>query len=239
MEVLLPILTSPIASAMLIMIGLGGIMYAIKTGHMGMFAAAGLASIIVFFTAQYTADLATAVEVILFLAGVAFILAEVFLIPGFGVVGILGAVMVVASLFLALVGDFSLLSYSSVTIPLYTLAGSFVGVIVMMALMIRYLPTSSTFTRFVLNDQATPMSALVPPSFGELVDIVGEAVTTLRPAGVALLKGERHDVITEGDFISAGEPVRVVRVEGRKIIVRRGGGKLPDEKSESTDVRLA
>jgi membrane-bound serine protease (ClpP class) len=228
------LLSSPVISALLIMFGLAGLMYAIKTGHLGMFAAIGLGSIALFFSVQYAANLAEGFEVMMFVVGIALILAEVFLIPGFGVVGILGAVMLVASLFLALVGDFSLLSYSTITVPLYTLAASFVGVILSMALMIRYLPTSSSFTRFVLNDQATPMSSLLPPSFAELSGATGEAVTTLRPAGVALLRGERHDVITDGGFIAAGESVRVVRVEGRKIIVQRNGAAAGEATGESS-----
>ena len=49
----------------------------------------------------------------------------------------------------------------------------------------------------------------------------GEALTPLRPAGRAVLAGQRHTVETEGDFIAKGEAVRFLRREGGRILVRR------------------
>jgi len=221
-EGLVRILTSPVASAILIMLGLGGIFYSIKTGHLSLISLVGVVAIGLFFGAQYMADLASYVEVILFVAGIALLLLEIFVIPGFGVVGILGTVMIVASLFLSLVSNFNLISSDSVTVPLYTLAAAFAGLTIMIGLMIRYLPSSGTFNRFALT-AVLPSGAsdVIGTTYQTLLGSVGAAVTTLRPAGLAQLAGERYDVITEGEFITAGEPVKVVRVEGRKIIVRR------------------
>ena len=123
---------------------------------------------------------------------------------------------------MSLVNNFDLLTVESIAIPLYTLAASFVGLAILIGLMVKYLPHSSAFNRFVLT-AAQPASAgfVSAPSYHNLLGFDGAAVTTLRPAGVAQLGSERFDVITEGEFIQAGEPVKVVRVEGRKIIVRK------------------
>ena len=48
----------------------------------------------------------------------------------------------------------------------------------------------------------------------------GETATPLRPAGFAHIEGERVDVVSDGDFIAAGEPIEVVRVDGNRIVVR-------------------
>jgi membrane-bound serine protease (ClpP class) len=158
----------------------------------------------------------------MFLAGVVLLAVEIFVIPGFGVVGILGIVMMVTSLFLALGGSFSLMTYDSLTIPLYTLAASFVGLAIIIGLMVRYLPSSSAFSHLVLQSPSPSISTNRElAEVRELLGSEGRALTTLRPAGVALLRNERCDVITDGEYISAGEPVRVVRVEGRKVVVRR------------------
>jgi membrane-bound serine protease (ClpP class) len=221
-ENLVAFLTSPMMSSVLIMLGLGGLFYGIKTGHFGAVASIGLGSLTLFFGAQYLAELANFVEILMFLAGIVLLAIEVFVIPGFGVVGILGIVMMLASLFLALGGSFSPMTYESLTIPLYTLAASFVGLAIMIGLMVRYLPTSSAFSHLVL--QAPPPALATNRELAtvrELLGSEGRALTTLRPAGVALLRDERCDVITDGEYIAAGEPVRVVRVEGRKVVVRR------------------
>lgn len=49
----------------------------------------------------------------------------------------------------------------------------------------------------------------------------GTAASPLRPAGIADIEGERIDVVSDGEFIRAGEPITVVRVEGNRIVVRR------------------
>lgn len=221
-ESLVRFLTSPVMNSILIMIGLGGIFYAVKTGHVGAMAGVGMASIALFFGAQYLSDLATFIEVLMFVVGVALIILEIFVIPGFGVAGIAGAVMIVASLFLALVGNLDLLSSDSVTAPLYTLAASFIGLTILVVMMFRYLPKSTAFNKFILTTSQTATAGYIStPDYKNLMGFEGAALTTLRPAGVVQIGTDRYDVITEGEYIHAGEPVRVVEVEGRRIVVRR------------------
>jgi len=224
-EQLVKFLTNPIVSSLLIMIGLAGIFYGVKTGHLGMVAGVGVAAIALFFGAQYLVDLASAIEVLMFIAGVVLLAVEIFVIPGFGVTGIMGILLMIGSLFLALIGRFDLVSYDSLTVPLYTLAASLVGLGVLVALMLKYLPQSSAFNKFVLQTTQSSAEGYVSgPDYSGLLGATGQAMTTLRPAGTALFNSNRFDVITEGDYISAGEAVAVVRVEGRKIIVRRTAG---------------
>ena len=91
--------------------------------------------------------------------------------------------------------------------------------------MLKYLPQSSAFNKFVLQTTQSSAEGYVSgPDYSGLLGATGQAMTTLRPAGTALFNSNRFDVITEGDYISAGEAVAVVRVEGRKIIVRRTAG---------------
>lgn len=221
-ESLIRFLSLPVMNSLLIMLGLGGIFYTVKTGHFSSITGVGIMALTLFFGAQYMTDMASFIEVLLFVAGVVLILLEVFVVPGFGVTGISGAVLLVGSLFMSLVNNFELLTVDSMAIPLYTLAASFVGLVILIGLMVKYLPHSSAFNRFVLT-AAQPASAgfVSAPDYQDLLGYDGAAVTTLRPAGVAQLGGDRFDVITDGEFIQAGESVKVVRVEGRKIIVRK------------------
>ena len=54
----------------------------------------------------------------------------------------------------------------------------------------------------------------------DLLGKSGVAKTALRPSGSALIEGERVDVVTEGNLIEAGTPLRVVAVEGLRVVVR-------------------
>lgn len=222
-ESLVRILTSPFISSLLIMLGLGGLFYGIKTGHFGAVAILGVSSIALFFGAQYLVDLANALEIAMFVFGVVLLLVEIFVIPGFGVVGVSGIVLLMASLFLALIGNFDLISMDSLTAPLYTLAGAMLGLGVLVWMMIKYLPNSSSFRRFVLYGESVGGDTFseAEESIARLLGEGGEAMTTLRPAGIATIRGERVDVVSSGEFIPAGTPVRVVYVEGRKVVVER------------------
>lgn len=226
-------LTGPIVASLLIIIGLGGIFYTIKTGHMGLATTAGVIAMTLFFGAQYIADLATVLEVGLFIVGVVLLMLEIFVIPGFGVAGVTGILMIVAGLFLSLVGSFDNITFESLTQPLYTLAGAFIGLAVVLYLMFRYLPETGAFRKFILDESETARKGYrSQPDYAELVGLNGTALTTLRPAGVVDLDGERYDVVTGGEFITAGEKVIVTYVEGRKIVVQRYGagyikGNLP------------
>lgn len=221
-ESLVTFLTNPVMSALLIMLGLGGLFVGIKTGHFGSIALAGLAAIALFFGVQYFAELANYVEILMFLAGIILLAIEVFVIPGQGVLGFVGGAMMFASLFLALGGSLETRGYDSFILPLYTLAGSLLGLAIIIALVVRYMPTSSAFSRLILQSATAPALSDAQIAEGRaLLGAHGVALTTLRPAGTAVVGERRYDVITEGEYIAAGEPIYIVRVEGTKVVVRR------------------
>lgn len=55
----------------------------------------------------------------------------------------------------------------------------------------------------------------------DLLDKTGEALSDLRPSGFAIIEGRRTDVVTEGEMISKGESVRVIEVEGNRVVVAK------------------
>jgi membrane-bound serine protease (ClpP class) len=83
-------------------------------------------------------------------------------------------------------------------------------------LWIKFFPESSVARMFVSTGQIGTLGVDKP----ELLDQVGAALTPLRPAGTALINGKRVDVVTEGGFVEKGTPVRVVSVEGLRVVVR-------------------
>jgi membrane-bound serine protease (ClpP class) len=86
---------------------------------------------------------------------------------------------------------------------------------------LRHLPTSDRFGGLFLRGGMTQAEGYI--SAAPRTDLVGQegvAVTDLRPAGTATIAGERVDVVTEGEFVTQGSTVRVLRSEGYRHVVR-------------------
>lgn len=96
------------------------------------------------------------------------------------------------------------------------LAIATVGIVVGTVIYIKYFPDSPMAQLFV-SKRAIGQIGNEDPS---LVNQTGETFTPLRPSGMAMINGKRTDVISEGGFVEAGKAVRVVAVEGLRIVVR-------------------
>ena len=113
-ENVLKFLNNPIVSSLLIMIGLLGMFTEIKTPGWGLPGTAAVIALTIFFGANYILELASVIEIVLFIIGVVLLILEIFVIPGFGIPGILGIVFIVGSLFLGLISDFPIVSWDLV-----------------------------------------------------------------------------------------------------------------------------
>jgi len=214
---------SPIMASLLMIMMLGGLYAEMRTpgiGVAGMMAAFGAA---MFFAPHYLLGLVHGWEVVLFFLGVLLILAEVFIIPGFGVAGISGVVMVVFSLGASLIGNigFTFPDSGEVTQAILTLAVTLVLLVVLMYSLGQYLPRLRTVNSLVLAPELDAISGYTSAStHDELVGRIGLALTALRPAGTAEIDGDRVDVVSQGTFVAAGEAIQVVNVRGSRVEVR-------------------
>jgi membrane-bound serine protease (ClpP class) len=93
--------------------------------------------------------------------------------------------------------------------------------------MLRLLPRLPFGRTLVLDAELTALEgfASAPETDRGWLGKRGTAASTLRPAGIADIEGERVDVVSDGEFIDAGEPIMVVRVDGNRIVGRRLRGK--------------
>ena len=151
----------------------------------------------------------------LLIAGIALLLAEVFL-PGM-VAGVLG---VVCLLGVAVVGFAELGPNAGSLILLAELA---VGT-VLTVLWMRYFPQTSLGKKYILDSSSGSHPSLRPERW---LEHEGLALTDLRPAGSARLNGEKVDVLTTGEHLEAGTRVRVIRVDGSSVFVRPAYGFFP------------
>jgi membrane-bound serine protease (ClpP class) len=203
------------------MIGLIGIYTEIKTPGWGLPGTVALISLALFFGSSYILQLASIMEILLFVAGVILLALEIFVIPGFGITGILGIIFIVASLFLSLMGSQPFVDWSQVSIAIFQLAGALVLSLLIFMVLIKYLPKSSAFSKLVLAEAESADKGFVSyPSDKALIGKEGIALTDLRPAGLAEFNGERIDVVADWDYIVKGKKIKVIRVEGIKVVVK-------------------
>ncbi|UCH66909.1 MAG: nodulation protein NfeD [Ignavibacterium sp.] len=214
-------LNNAIISSILIMIGFFGLLAEIKSPGWGVPGTAGLIALALFFGSAYILDLASAIEIIMFVLGVALILIEVFVIPGFGIAGVSGIILIIASLFLSLIGSDPVLDFEGVSVAIIQLSVALVGAIVLVFIMAKYLPKTNIFKKFVLSDAEKTNKGF--SSHGTSKDLIGAegiALTDLRPSGTAEIKGKKVDVVTESEYVEKGQRLKVITVEGIRVVVK-------------------
>jgi membrane-bound serine protease (ClpP class) len=205
---------STTASAILLTLGLGGLVTELFVPGFGLPGTIGLLSFGLFFAGNMLAGYAGWSAVILFLVGITLLLVEL-AIPGFGFPGVGGIISILASIFMASV---------SATQAVISLTTAIVLSVILTVLLFKYAPRSKYFDRLILSTQLNSEEGYVGISdYSSLAGNEGVAVTPLRPAGTAEIDGKRMDVVTMGDYIKAGERIKVVRVEGNRIIVAKIG----------------
>jgi len=230
-ESLVRFLTHPIVSGLLMTLGLLGLLVEIRTPGFGVPGTVGVLSLALFFWGHYLVRLAGWEVLLLLACGLALLGVELFLLPGFGVAGTLGIGAILGSLTLTLVGSGA--TYEAIMWAAFRVVGAILAAIALGLIAFRFLPRSPVGRRLVLE---TAMSAekgfASPPETDQSwLGKKGVAATTLRPAGIARIDGARVDVVTDGEYVEAGEPVEVIRVDGNRIVVRRTPGTT--ERSDS------
>ena len=220
-EAVVRFLNNPIITSILIMIGFFGLLAEIKSPGWGVPGTAGLVALTLFFGTSYILQLASVIEILMFIIGVALILLEIFVIPGFGIAGISGIILIFASLFFSLVGGDPFLDFELISRAIIQLSISLVLALVLIFVLAKYLPKTSIFNKFVLSVSEKSVDGFSSHTFAEdLVGAEGIALTTLRPAGTAEINGRRVDVMTESEYVEKGKKIKVLAVDGIRVLVR-------------------
>lgn len=228
-EGLVSFLTSaPIASLLFLgMMILGYLEY--QTPGFGFFGFGALFCFLLLYFGHFMVNLAGWEEVLIFSLGVALILVEIFVIPGFGVIGIAGILAILTSVVMLLMaGDWTDFTFTNpfTAEALLQVALSIVVALVSVLLMIKMLPRSRSATlggHLFLDGGLTTSAGYTSheETTDSLVGEEGTALNGLRPTGKAKIAGRRWNVETQGDYIDAGETVRVIQLKAGRIVVRR------------------
>ena len=208
------IVTLPVVQTLLLAIMFLALLVEIKTGGMGGGIMLGIVAAGVFWGSRYVEGLVDLYQIAIFLVGILCIIVEL-LMPTVGLLAGVGVAALLYSVLLALGGDISALTAMGLALVL-AIAG--------FALIVKRLPSSRLWAKFVLHDRSTSQRGFVSAETpNELVGQEGTVLTELRSAGSVQLGERIVDVVSEGAFVAKGERVRVIAANGARVVVRRVG----------------
>lgn len=147
------------------------------------------------------------------LGGFLFLFMEIAIIPGFGIAGILGFILILAGIVFAFLK-------LSLNMALAATGGAIVGVVLLLLWLFYVFPNTSLGKKFVLQGSSSVEDGYVAVrDLSRYVGREGVAVSMLRPSGVAKIDGDRMDVITDCEYIEKGTKIKVIKAKAGRIIV--------------------
>ncbi len=202
--------SEPLVAGILIGLGLLGLLVEMQTLH-GLAGFIGIAALAIYFSSQLFSGFADWLVALVAILGVIGILWELHVVPGHTLPGALGALLLLGALLFSFGTPYLIAGVEA-------LATAIVLATIGFTMALRAFPENAWSSRLALAAVQGPDFVTAPNRF-DLLGKSGMALTYLRPAGHGLFDGERVDVLTEGEFIAAGTPIRVTRVEGARIFV--------------------
>jgi len=219
-------LINPMISGLLIMIIIGGIYFELQTPGIGFPLAAAVTAALLYFAPLYLEGLANHWEILLFIAGLILLALEIFAIPGFGVTGFAGVLLITTGLTLSLVEhvgpgtldyDFTgLLKAAFLVIISMTL-----GILISIFLAKRLLESPSF--RFALNNRQLSSEGytVAEKEYQSMIGKTGITQTQLRPAGKIIIDDNQYDAVSQVSYIEKNEQVKVTGYNNGQLIVRK------------------
>ncbi|MFP4497222.1 MAG: NfeD family protein [Vulcanimicrobiota bacterium] len=205
-------LSSPIPRIIILALGIICLFIELVT----LTAIAGTISIFLFslyFASHIIAGFAPWWSIFVFAAGLIFLALEIFVVPGVGITGITGVILTLSGLFIA-TGD---LFQGGIS-----MLASLILAAMVVAVIFKRLPKSKLWKKLTLEVRQTSKDGYQSVKVRkDLEGQIGETLTDLRPTGVALINGERVDVVSEGSFVKKDSNVQVTKIQGAKVVVRQ------------------
>ena len=225
-------LVNPVVSGILIMCIVGGLYFELQAPGLGLPSIIAIAAALLFFAPHYLEGLAAHWEILLFLAGIVLLMLEFFVIPGFGIAGISGIVLILASLVLTLVynvgfkfnfnPEFDASLYVS-KMTILVLVSSLAGFFLSLWLGKKLILAETRFGSLALRTELESDKGFTSQDMRNerYVGKEGVAQTILRPAGKVNIDGEVLDATIEHGFANPGDKITVTKFENAQLFVRK------------------
>lgn len=219
-------LLHPIVQGLLIMAIVGGIYFELQTPGIGFPLAAAIIACLLYFAPLYLEGFASHWEILAFILGVILLLLEIFVIPGFGIAGISGIILIIASLVFAGIDKFSFefpgqVLQAVVRSLFLVVSASVIALLGCIWLGARLI--GSRQWAFALHAEQKPEEGYVgvDMTVKETIGQEGWTMTDLRPAGRVRIEEEDYDAVAMfGEYIPKGKQVVVIKYQAGQIYVR-------------------
>lgn len=229
---LINFLVNPVVSGILIMCIVGGLYFEFQSPGLGLPIVIAIAGALLFFAPHYLEGLAAHWEILVFLAGVILLMLEIFVVPGFGVTGISGIVLIFTSLILTMVFNVGFhfqfdpnldaavqIGRSTIIVLMSVVCGFFLSLWLSKKLITAEtrFGTMALKTNLETDEGFTAQDMRLQAYVGRS----GISATFMRPAGKIEIDGELLEATAEHGLIEKGERVVVTRFENAQLFVRK------------------
>ncbi len=224
-EKIIAFFLNPFVSGILVLVIIGGLYFELQTPGVGFPIMASVIALILYLTPYYLNGLAANWEIVVFFIGIVLIAVEIFVIPGFGVAGVLGILCTVGSLILMMVNndafDFSFVRLDEMLFASAAVITGLMGSVVVVFLGGARLANSKMFQRIALSETMEKSEGYTSNFKKEsFVGKVGTAYTILRPSGKVMIDGEIYDAFARGNYIEKDVEIEVIAEEGTSLKVK-------------------
>ena len=227
LEKFIGFLVNPLVSGLLIMAILGGIYFEMQTPGIGFPLGIAIVAAVAYFAPLYLEGLAANWEILLFIVGLILIAIEIFVIPGFGIAGILGILLSFTALVISLLDNVNFnfenvepekIMTALTTVVVAMFSGFVVSIIVGKKV---FTANSGALKNLALQSVQEKESGFVgvDTSYNEMVGKEGIAYTVLRPSGKVQIEGKIYDAMATMAMIEKGEAIKVVKAEAAQLYV--------------------
>ena len=229
LEKMIGFMVNPVVSGILIILIIGGIYFELQTPGVGFPLLIALIAALAYFTPLYLEGLAAHWEILVFIVGLILIALEIFVIPGFGITGILGIIFSFTGLVLSLLNnidfDFKWVNPEKIITAFTTvIVALFAGFIGSLFLSKEIFTARNGFLgRLSLQEiqEAEKGFVGVDSSLKSLAGKTGMAYTVLRPSGKVLIEGKVYDAIASWGMIEKGSEIIVIKAEAAQLYVEQ------------------
>ena len=219
-ENLVRFLTNPVVASLLTTFGFLGILFELQSPGWGIPGTFGAVCLTLSLSASVIVKLATKSDLLIVLVGLGLLMVEAFLIPGFGIAGLAGIVVILWGLYMLLLPDVPV-SQEIYDAAMTGLTIGLVGAIFALILLFRMM-TKTKFWVKLTSPEIQSNEDGYNSSLGleYLIGEIGLATSDLRPSGWVLVNNTKIFVVTEGEFVDKDQQVKILSVDGNRVVVR-------------------
>ncbi len=225
-EKIIAIFLNPFISGILILVIIGGIYFELQTPGIGFPLFAAITALVLYLVPYYLNGLAEYWEIIALFVGIVLLIAEIFVLPGFGIAGIAGITLTLVSLILIMLNNdffnFEFVPLGDIIVATFATVGGLIGGVLLLFFGGARLSNTRAFQKIALNDtQEKSQGYTVNILSDTLLGKKGVAYTVLRPGGKVIIDNQIYDAFTRGDYVEKGDPIEVIGNEGITLKVKK------------------